>query len=216
MRKSPGSNNFDQLLQTGSVVQLGEEMLLRTKIQEGDGWKYSRMGPVVIRNEKSKKHVTLVEENGCRSAGLRSICPFHPKQLNPLDNILYFRAFLFDDSAKGDDMILSVRMTGCLHPQDCFRNNICEESTFGTPHRLKRNINEKLNETTKWESVLQFKVVMSPESRTKLPVESYTIKDNQYSLPSVFVIVLLIVLLLLVFFLTLILSFRLYFRHLGS
>nr|CAH7713841.1 unnamed protein product [Callosobruchus chinensis] len=37
MRKSPGSNNFDQLLQTGSVVQLGEEMLLRTKIQEGDG-----------------------------------------------------------------------------------------------------------------------------------------------------------------------------------
>ncbi|CAH2007139.1 unnamed protein product [Acanthoscelides obtectus] len=36
LRKSPGSNNFDQLLQTGSVVQLGEEMLLRTKIQDGD------------------------------------------------------------------------------------------------------------------------------------------------------------------------------------
>nr|CAI5868299.1 unnamed protein product [Callosobruchus analis] len=216
MRKSPGSNNFDQLLQTGSVVQLGEEMLLRTKIQEGDGWKYSRMGPVIIRNEKSKKHVTLVEENGCRSPGIRSVCPFHPKQLNPLDNILYFRAFLFDDSAKGDDMILSVRMTGCLHAQDCFRNNICEDSTFGSPHRLKRDINEKFNETTKWESVLQFKVVMSPQTETKPPVESYTTKDNQYSLPSVFVIVLLIVLLLLVFFLTLILSFRLYFTHLGS
>ncbi|CAH2007136.1 unnamed protein product [Acanthoscelides obtectus] len=173
------------------------------------------MGPVIIRNEKSKKHVTLVEENGCRSPGIRSICPFHPKQLHPLDNILYFRAFLFDDSVKGDDMVLSVRMTGCLHAQDCFRNNICEESNFSPPHRSKRDINEKSNETTKWESVLQFKVVMSPQDITKSPLDPYKINESQYSLSSIVVIVLLMVLLMLILFLTLILSFKLYFRHLN-
>lgn len=37
LRKSPGSNNFDQPLQTGSVVLLGEEIVLRANVQDGDG-----------------------------------------------------------------------------------------------------------------------------------------------------------------------------------
>lgn len=37
LRKSPGSNNFDQPLQTGSVVLLGEEIVLRASVQDGDG-----------------------------------------------------------------------------------------------------------------------------------------------------------------------------------
>lgn len=79
------------------------------------------MGPVVIRSSNSQKSLTLVEENGCRSAGIRNICPFQPRQMTPLDNVLHFRAFLFQDSARGDDMVLSVRMLGCLNAQDCFQ-----------------------------------------------------------------------------------------------
>lgn len=82
------------------------------------------MGPVIVRGYNSRKSLTLVEENGCRSSGIRSICPFQPRQLTPLDNILQFRAFLFQDSARGDDMVLSVRMLGCLNAQDCFQVNI--------------------------------------------------------------------------------------------
>lgn len=37
LRKSAGSNNFDQPLQTGSVVLLGEEIVLRASVQDGDG-----------------------------------------------------------------------------------------------------------------------------------------------------------------------------------
>lgn len=37
LRKSPDSNNFDQPLQTGSVVLLGEEIALRANVQDGDG-----------------------------------------------------------------------------------------------------------------------------------------------------------------------------------
>lgn len=81
------------------------------------------MGPVVIRSSNSQRSLTLVEENGCRSPGIRSIVPAQPRQITPLDNVLNFRAFLFQDSTRGDDMVLSVRMLGCLNSQDCFQVN---------------------------------------------------------------------------------------------
>lgn len=37
LRKSGKSNNFDQPLQPGSVVPLGEELVLRAMVQDGDG-----------------------------------------------------------------------------------------------------------------------------------------------------------------------------------
>lgn len=82
------------------------------------------MGPVVIKSSNSQKSLTLVEDNGCRSAGIRNVCPFQPKQITPLDNVLHFRAFLFQNSARGDDMVLSVRMLGCLNAQDCFQVSV--------------------------------------------------------------------------------------------
>ncbi|KAJ8983776.1 hypothetical protein NQ317_000336, partial [Molorchus minor] len=121
LRKSPGSHSFDQPLLPGSVVQLGEELVLRAVVQDGDGWKASRMGPVIVRSANSKKSVTLIEENGCRSPGMKSICPFQPRQISPLDTILHFRAFLFQSSSKGDDMLVSVRMLGCLNIPDCYQ-----------------------------------------------------------------------------------------------
>nr|XP_023013806.1 uncharacterized protein LOC111503676 [Leptinotarsa decemlineata] len=161
LRKSPGSNNFDQILQSGSVVFLGEDIILRAIVQDGDGWKFSRMGPVTLRSSNSQKSLTLVEENGCRSPGMKLICPFQPRQLSPLDTMLHFRAFLFQDSQRGDDMVLSVKMLGCLHSQDCFRNGICDQPNLSAPSRSKRSI--KNNDTTNWESQIQFRVQMSQE-----------------------------------------------------
>lgn len=37
LRKSPDSNSFDQPIQSGSVVPLGEEIVLRATVQDGDG-----------------------------------------------------------------------------------------------------------------------------------------------------------------------------------
>ncbi|KAG5893031.1 hypothetical protein JTB14_026583 [Gonioctena quinquepunctata] len=161
LRKSPGSNNFDQPLQSGNTVLLGEEIVLRATVSDGDGWKFSRMGPVIIKSSNSQRALTLVEENGCRSAGIRTICPFQPRQLTSLDNMLHFRAFLFQESSKGDDMVLSVRMLGCLNPQDCFRNGICDDVHLPPPTRIRRSA--ETNDTTNWESQFQFRVQMPQE-----------------------------------------------------
>jgi hypothetical protein len=79
------------------------------------------MGSVVIRSASSHRSAVLVDEHGCRNPTLRSICPHQPQQVAPLTVHFPFRAFLFQGAAPADDLMLSVRMSACLRPRDCYQ-----------------------------------------------------------------------------------------------
>ncbi|XP_066156030.1 uncharacterized protein [Euwallacea fornicatus] len=120
-KKRPGSGVFDQNVQSDSVIELGEELLLRTVVDEGDGWKNSLIGPVQITGLNSKKSATLVNQQGCVNPEMKSICPRQVVRINPLVTELNFRAFLFQEEPQGDEMVISVRTQGCVQAQDCLR-----------------------------------------------------------------------------------------------
>lgn len=107
-KKRPGSRVFDENIQTDSIIELGEELLLRAIISETDGkllynklikvqlmaltgWKNSQIGPVLITGLNSKKSALLVTQHGCVNPIMRSICPKQPVKVNPLVTELYFR-----------------------------------------------------------------------------------------------------------------------------
>lgn len=52
---------------------------------------------------------------------MRSVCPDNPIQQNPLVTTLTVKAFMFQGMDNGDEMIMSVRMIGCLLPEDCLK-----------------------------------------------------------------------------------------------
>lgn len=134
-RRNPLSKEFTQIISPGSPVQLGEELLLRASVKDGDGWKYSRMSTVAMQRilsstqrylntQKSttlRDSVILVDNLGCRVPAMKSVCPEQPKRISPLTISLPFRAFMFQGSNSGDEMVLSVRMQGCLQYDDCFQ-----------------------------------------------------------------------------------------------
>lgn len=76
---------------------------------------------VIIRSSSSQRSVVLVDENGCRNPTIRTICPQQPQQVSPLTVQFPFRAFLFQGAAPADDLLLSVRMSACLRPRDCYQ-----------------------------------------------------------------------------------------------
>ncbi|XP_030746746.1 uncharacterized protein LOC115875430 [Sitophilus oryzae] len=168
-KRPPGSNTFDQTVQPNSVIDLGEELLLRAVVNDEDGWKSSQLGSLVATGLQSKKSVILLDENGCVNSMMRSICPKKPQKVSPLTTELYFRAFLFQESPQGDEIVLSLKMHGCLNPRDCSKSDICQEKTSGRTKtkratvKLYEQIHENLqknasNEIEDWESELVFRV----------------------------------------------------------
>lgn len=91
-----------------------------------EGWKYSKMGDVVMRRllpegRLSQDFVTIIDSLGCRVPAMKSVCPEQPRQLDQLTTMLSFRAFMFQGSDRGAEMILSVRMYGCLQEEHCIQ-----------------------------------------------------------------------------------------------
>lgn len=84
------------------------------------------MGDVIMRRllpqgRLSQESATIIDSLGCRVAAMKSVCPEQPRQLDPLTTTLTFRAFMFQGSNSGDEMVLSVRMYGCLQQEDCVK-----------------------------------------------------------------------------------------------
>lgn len=50
------------------------------------------------------------------------VCPDHPRQdpENALDNVLTFRAFMFEGMRNGDEVLVSARLLACVEAADCF------------------------------------------------------------------------------------------------
>lgn len=98
---------------------------------EISGWKYSRIGDVTMQHVGSSRtalstaktnfdSVTMVDSLGCRVSSMKSVCPEHPRQVSSLITTMPFRAFMFQGANSGDEMVLSIRMLGCLLYEDCF------------------------------------------------------------------------------------------------
>jgi hypothetical protein len=62
----------------------------------------------------------LVTSNGCLNPTMKSICPLPPSFEAPLGFRLGFRAVMFQGMRSGDEMVMKVRIAGCINRQDCF------------------------------------------------------------------------------------------------
>ncbi|XP_019873965.2 uncharacterized protein LOC109602078 isoform X2 [Aethina tumida] len=194
-RKSTGSDNFDQLVLPGSTVTLGEELVLRAAVQDGDGWQGSKISLVTIRSGSIQKSINLLDENGCPIPSMRHVCPHEPKHLTHLITILPFRAFLFQGAGKDDVMLLSVKITGCARSQDC-NQNICGDPSK-TNLRFRRGLSGNgtgKREMTDWETEFQFRVSDEPEKGSfteKIPGE-YIVFLSTFGLLVLIVLIVLV------------------------
>uniref|UniRef100_A0A336LLZ0 CSON013703 protein n=1 Tax=Culicoides sonorensis TaxID=179676 RepID=A0A336LLZ0_CULSO len=163
-------NGFSQPLTPGSTVQLGEELMLRTQVKAGDGWNYTRISDVALQRFSPQgellNSVNLISPNGCLNNLMRNICPHEPIFEPPLGYKLGFKAFMFQGMKSGDELVMNVKLNGCLYKRDCVIDGKCQHA------RGKRDVN--LNET-KDEETLPLEIVHLL-FRVKLPDEE---KINQ-------------------------------------
>ncbi|XP_017769672.1 PREDICTED: uncharacterized protein LOC108557596 [Nicrophorus vespilloides] len=161
-RKAPHTNEYTQIVTPGSSVTLGEDLLLRASVRDGDGWKYSRMGTVIVHGRQSSPDsITLVDNSGCRAHNMRAVCPEQPKQVDSLVTTMPLRAFMFQGAQQGDEMRLSVRVHACLQLEDCIQARHCEEKVDART----RSRREAVTNITDGESYLDFRVVL-PDSKS--------------------------------------------------
>lgn len=68
--------------------------------------------------------VVLVTSNGCVHPSMKTICPSPPLFEPPLGHRFGFRAVMFQGMRSGDEMIMNVKIAGCIEQSDCFVVNI--------------------------------------------------------------------------------------------
>ncbi|EDS34834.1 conserved hypothetical protein [Culex quinquefasciatus] len=146
-RRGQGNGNrFTRSLEPGGAVMLGEELLLRTQVRSGDGWNYTRLSDVAMLRLSASGTVlnsaTLVTTNGCLNPSMKAVCPAAPVLETPLSYRLGLRAAMFQGMRSGDEMVLRVRVVGCVDRRECTVDNCATV-------RSKRDVSENSSlETT--------------------------------------------------------------------
>uniref|UniRef100_A0A182MES4 ZP domain-containing protein n=1 Tax=Anopheles culicifacies TaxID=139723 RepID=A0A182MES4_9DIPT len=143
-RRQNGGGSFTRALQPGGAVMLGEELMLRTQVSAGDGWNFTRLSEVVMQRLSPTGTVlnsaSLVNTNGCLNPLMRAISPVAPVFEAPLGYRLGFRAAMFQGMRSGDEMVLRVRIVGCVDRRECLVEN-CQ-----TTARSKRDTESPASE----------------------------------------------------------------------
>ncbi|KAK2714652.1 hypothetical protein QYM36_009022 [Artemia franciscana] len=150
-RRLAGTSLFSQRVTSGSLVDLGEEVQLRSIVRSGDGWNYSKLTDITVRRLRRDESVTaqtsdvanLVFNDGCRNAAFKMIAPNHP-QRDSRNNLLQnfnFRVFLFQDMEDGDSILVSARVIGCVESIDC-APSLCSDDRQQGYGRRKRNVDD--------------------------------------------------------------------------
>ena len=87
------------------------------------GWNFTRLSEVVMQRLSPTGTVlnsaSLVNANGCLNPLMRAISPVAPIFEAPLGYRLGFRAAMFQGMRSGDEMILRVRIVGCVDRREC-------------------------------------------------------------------------------------------------
>ncbi|XP_052873186.1 uncharacterized protein LOC128278496, partial [Anopheles cruzii] len=118
---------FTRPLPPGGGVMLGEELMLRAQVSAGDGWNFTRLSEVVMQRLSPAGTVlnsaSLVTASGCLNPLMRAISPAAPVFEAPLGYRLGFRAAMFQGMRSGDEMVLRVRVVGCVDRRECLVEN---------------------------------------------------------------------------------------------
>ncbi|XP_055628307.1 uncharacterized protein LOC129769839 isoform X2 [Toxorhynchites rutilus septentrionalis] len=146
-RRKADGGAFTRSLEPGGAVMLGEEVILRTQVRSGDGWNFTRLSDVIMQRLSPTGSVLnsaiLIATNGCLNPAMKTICPGNPVLESPLSYRLSFRAAMFQGMHSGDEMVMRVRIVGCVDRRECTVENCASI-------RSKRNTasNATIEETT--------------------------------------------------------------------
>ncbi|XP_055596254.1 uncharacterized protein LOC129746573 [Uranotaenia lowii] len=127
LRRQDNGGAFTRTLEPGGAVTLGEEMVLRTQVRNGDGWNFTRLSDVIMQRLSTTGSVlnsaNLITTAGCLNPTMRAIVPLAPVLESPLSYRLAFRAAMFQGMRSGDEMVLRVRIIGCVDRRECLVEN---------------------------------------------------------------------------------------------
>lgn len=134
-------DSFTRPLDANGVVQLGEDLMLRMQTRRGDGWNYTKITDITMQRVGAAGEIlntaNLVSNNGCINPAMKSVCTVPPQYEPPLGQKFGFRAVMFQGMKSGDEVVMSIRIMGCLSEKDCEPSQ-CNLMRSGA--RIRRNV----------------------------------------------------------------------------
>ena len=190
-RKLAGTELFASRVKSGSTIELGENVQLRSIVRSGDGWNYAKITDVMVHRvhdgqalHDTKNTAELVGSNGCRNGAYAPLAPFNPWRdaNNGLINNFDFRVFMFQEMLSGDSIMITAKVVACVEQIDCAPVNCGQNEDPGYGKRRKRrslkaannqtkeeneasNLNEHIyvGKTKNWEENLELKIRLPPD-----------------------------------------------------
>lgn len=148
-RKLAGTELFASRVKSGSSIELGENVQLRSIVRSGDGWNYAKITDVMVHRvhdgqalHDTKNTAELVGSNGCRNVAYAPLAPFNPWRdaNNGLINNFDFRVFMFQEMLSGDSIMITAKVVACVEQIDCAPVNCGqnEDPGYGKKKRRRR------------------------------------------------------------------------------
>ncbi|XP_058458056.1 uncharacterized protein LOC131434859 [Malaya genurostris] len=171
-RKQENGNGFTRALEPGGSVLLGEDLILRTQVKSGDGWNHTRLSEVAMQRLSPTGGVlntaTLVTTKGCLNPTMKAICPTAPVPESPLSYRLAFRAAMFQGMHSGDEMVLRVRVVGCVDRRECSVENCATIRSKRETTDIKGETTETIeHELPSETATISFRIMVPSEATTR-------------------------------------------------
>jgi len=183
-RRLAGTHLYAARVKSGSRIELGENVQLRSIVRPGDGWNYSKLTNIIVKRVRDGKpllspenSIKLVHSDGCRNPSYVTLAPYKPwvDDSNSLVNNFDFRVFMFEDMESGDSIVITAQVVACVEESDCLIK--CNES--GDSVRRRRDLgnsvnwskNETYGKTEKWKENLELKVTASEMPKQQVAVQ---------------------------------------------
>ena len=146
-------------------------MILFYSVLPFAGWNYTKLTDVSLQRVSPSgeilNNVQLVTSLGCLNPSMQGVCTQAPSYDPPLGYKLPFKAVMFQGMRSGEDVIMSMRITGCLEYNDCFINQEqCNNPNTSGIIRRKRDMKgNSTNDSSEISEIskISFKVVMPHE-----------------------------------------------------
>jgi len=179
-RRLPGTELFASRVKSGSTIELGENVQLRSIVRSGDGWNFAKITDVLVHRvhdgqalNDEKNTAELVSGSGCRNPAYEPLAPYNPWRDpgNGLINNFDFRVFMFQEMLNGDSIMISAKVVACVEEIDCAPVNCGaneepgygrkRRSVLGSHHHLVDN--STFGKTKNWQENLELKIRMPPD-----------------------------------------------------
>lgn len=108
---------------TNPFFNVFKDLIMRAQTRQGDGWNYTKITDISMQRLGKSGEVlntaNLVSHNGCINPSMKSVCPLPPQYEPPLGQRFGFRAVMFQGMKSGDEVVMSIRIMGCINRNDC-------------------------------------------------------------------------------------------------